>query len=511
MKPSLRNFVILFMIFSICMLSFTGFTRGNSIRGVSSPKNLSGIPHREYITLDWDSPTRLVEDNQSYFIYRGLGSSPLQRIGQVNKTSYIDEDIESGRAYSYYVTAIYDDYNESTPSNRIEITARGYNTPTKPREVSAHAGNSKITIDWDTPFDDGGRRITGYNVYKGNHPEHITIERENIDHTRIKDENVTNGVEYFYVVTAVNDRGESDWTEVVYTEPLSNITKPTPPTGIYAFSGAERNEIYWRPSRDMGKSTLIEYRIYRSEQGSYELIGSTKETSYVDKDVSVNESFEYRLTAVNGEGESAYSKDIDAGPVSIDVPETPSDIHAESIEESIVLSWRVEQDIRLYLVFRGRESDDLSFYEVVDGSWEFTDTDIEENKTYYYSLKAVDELGSISQYSETIEITSFEEEPEEKNADGLIRYFIYVPIGIIIILSVIMFINKEKLSRIFRAKKDEQEQIQVQQVEIEERKDDEEIVVKSKDIHKVDSVESEGEYSDSGQIEIKKREDLIDD
>ncbi len=508
MELSLKDFIIILLVISISMSSFTvaGTSVENQISIVSSPSNLSGIVHRGHIALEWDPPSTGVGNITGYFVYRGLGSSTLEGLEKVDGTNYLDESIESGRTYTYHVTAIYDGEKESSPSNSIEIKARGSNTPTVPLEISTHPGNSRAIIDWEEPVDDGGKEIEGYNIYRGEDPTNIKIEQESIHRTFFEDSDVNNGIEYFYVVTATNYEGESDWSEVVTTKPSENITKPTQPYDLQAFSGTECIELYWRGPKEMGNSTLFEYRIYRKSGSFYEHVGSTKKTYYQDIDANIGVYYEYVVTAVNGQGESNRSNLVESISVLNNTPKPPYNISAESTEDLIRLNWYDEEDISSCLIFRGESPNDLEYYDEVKSTSYFEDTDIQENVTYHYSLKSVDDVGRISSFSETIEITSLEEKPDD---DDPISSTTYVLSGLIIgliTLSLLLYFHKDKIISLTK-----NEKIRWDEESNESNTERDEVVVKPKDIREIDSVECEDDFSETGQIEIKKRDDLIKD
>jgi len=84
------------------------------------PLNLSYTIEGNDVVLEWEEPQR---DREviSYKVYRDE-----EEIAEVTELTYTDEDLENG-SYSYYITAMYADGQESESSNtvNIEITSSG--------------------------------------------------------------------------------------------------------------------------------------------------------------------------------------------------------------------------------------------------------------------------------------------------------------------------------------------------------------------------------------------------
>ncbi len=85
---------------------------------------------------------------------------------------------------------------------------------------------------------------------------------------------------------------------------------PAPPQGLVSITGDEQIWLEWLPNTE---PDLLEYRVYWSPQadGVYELVGSTRTPSYVDRDVDNGETYYYAVTAVDDyENESELSREV---------------------------------------------------------------------------------------------------------------------------------------------------------------------------------------------------------
>ncbi|WP_438446561.1 fibronectin type III domain-containing protein [Gorillibacterium sp. sgz5001074] len=128
--------------------------------------------------------------------------------------------------------------------------------------------------------------------------------------TAFSDHTADVGVAYEYTVTSVDASG----FETVPSLPLQlstlDPTKPAPatPTGLRA-SGMEKKAVTltWN-----GVPEARTYNIYRADKadGSYELIGKTRATSYTDTAVLTTIPYYYKVSSVNAGGISAKSETL---------------------------------------------------------------------------------------------------------------------------------------------------------------------------------------------------------
>jgi fibronectin type 3 domain-containing protein len=91
------------------------------------------------------------------------------------------------------------------------------NTPSAPQNLTAAAGASMVTLDWDAVTD-----ATSYNVYRslstGDLSSKVLLVSA-LTATAYSDTNVTSGTTYFYQVTAENSDGESNGSAEVQATP----------------------------------------------------------------------------------------------------------------------------------------------------------------------------------------------------------------------------------------------------------------------------------------------------
>lgn len=119
---------------------------------------------------------------------------------------------------------------------------------------------------------------------------------------------LTNGLPYYYVVSAVNPVGEGPRSAEVVATPMG---APAPPQGLTATAGKRKVTLRWA-----GSAGATSYRWKRAavSGGPYLLVRTVTGTSATDGSVTAGVTYYYVVTAVNGNGESANSTEAWATP-----------------------------------------------------------------------------------------------------------------------------------------------------------------------------------------------------
>ncbi len=83
--------------------------------------------------------------------------------------------------------------------------------PSAPRNLQCKNGDQYIDLTWDAPTDNGGSEITEYKIYRRTSSSNF-IHHDSVggDTTGYNDTNLSNGVTYYYKVSAVNKIGEGN-------------------------------------------------------------------------------------------------------------------------------------------------------------------------------------------------------------------------------------------------------------------------------------------------------------
>src|SRR5262249_22159291 len=129
-------------------------------------------------------------------------------------TTFTDTGLVNGTTYFYVVSAV-NAAGESANSTEVSATPQGGPTiPSAPTGLSAIGGDGQVTLGWSA-----SPGATSYNVRPSTHVggPYLPIA-SGVTATTFTDTGLTNGITYFYVVSAVNAAGESaNSTEVSAT------------------------------------------------------------------------------------------------------------------------------------------------------------------------------------------------------------------------------------------------------------------------------------------------------
>jgi hypothetical protein len=105
-------------------------------------------------------------------------------------------------------------------------------TASAPTDLTATAGDAKVSLTWTVPSSDGGSAITGYDVYEGTSAgaEGTTaVNASLIFATTDTVTGLTNGTTYYFKVEAVNGVGNSAASNEASATPAASTTPPPPP------------------------------------------------------------------------------------------------------------------------------------------------------------------------------------------------------------------------------------------------------------------------------------------
>src|SRR5438876_2520202 len=137
--------------------------------------------------------------------------------------------------------------------------------PSAPQNPQAVAGDGQVTLTWDPPSNDGGAPILLYTIYRstssGEESFLITVPLV----TLYIDLAVSNGVNYFYQVSATNAVGEGPRSSEASATPTAPATAPGAPRNLQATPGDGQVTLNWQAPSNDGGSPILLYTI-RSEE-----------------------------------------------------------------------------------------------------------------------------------------------------------------------------------------------------------------------------------------------------
>jgi len=231
----------------------------------NAPSRVAAIPQGQAILVTWQIPTQGTP--LGYNVYRADAGPALparqadnfQRLNTapITRTDYLDTQAERGKLYLYAVTAVYSNNVESERAfANADITGQpvpvGIGVPLPPSNLQAQPGDSLVRLTWEDPNPSG--IVRGYRIYRGtNAPPtdaNLIADETTVRTTTFTDRGLSNGTTYFYVVRAVSTQGFLSVPSAVVPATPGNLA-PQPPTLSGQFNpNAKTVTLTWTPSPD---------------------------------------------------------------------------------------------------------------------------------------------------------------------------------------------------------------------------------------------------------------------
>jgi hypothetical protein len=210
---------------------------------------------------------------------------------------------------------------------------------------------------------------------------------------------------------------------------------PAAPVDLKGELNGSKIELSWSSPSVLGggRPPVLNYKIYKgTESGKeqyYAMVGGS-ETTFADRVFFLNETYYYRVNAVNCMGEGPMSNEVNV-TVSVTkfVPTAPRSLSAEPDEDTIALSWEPPlhegyTPIIGYRVYRGLSPGEVTFVAGVGADeTAFSDESVVRDVTYYYAVSAFNAVGE-GPMSEVVDASVPGEEPQQP----IPHYYVHVTI-----------------------------------------------------------------------------------
>ncbi len=182
-------------------------------------------------------------------------------------------------------------------------------------------------------------------------------------------------------------------------------TAPDAPTNLAATAGDGVVDLTWTAPASDGGSAITGYQVWRgTTSGGETLLASFlgTQTSYSDAAVTNGITYYYEVKAVNSVGSSVPSNEVSATPTATSTataPAPPTNLAAAAGDGVVDLSWTASASdggsaISGYEVWRGTASGGESLLTSLGVQTSYSDAAVTNGTTYYYEVKAVNDVGS---------------------------------------------------------------------------------------------------------------------
>jgi glucuronoarabinoxylan endo-1,4-beta-xylanase len=177
----------------------------------------------------------------------------------------------------------------------------GTTVPAAPAGVTVTPGNSQVMLSWSA-----AAGATGYYANRATVSGGPYTQLAATANTTFTDTALTNGTNYYYVITAYNSAGIGARSSEVHAIPLL-----AGPTGLLAASGDAHVTLTWNVA-----ANATSYNVKRSltPGGPYTTVGSPTTSSFNNSGLANGTTYYYVVTAMVGAVESSNSSEVNAKP-----------------------------------------------------------------------------------------------------------------------------------------------------------------------------------------------------
>ena len=317
------------------------------------PRSLTGTSGNSQVTLQWMAPESNGGSTITGYQYRqSTTGGKYWNVNwtdipdsDANTTSYTVKNLSNGATFTFNIRAKNAlGTGKNTPRVHVIPTA----VPNAPINLTAHAGDGQVTLEWSPPFSNGGKAITGYQYRQktdSGNGWNAWTDIENSDENTISYtvESLANGTIYTFQVRAENSEGKGKAAREADATPAAGLaeTVPTAPRGLIAQSGDRQATLQWTAPESDGGSAITGYQYRRSTtRGKFWTPDWTdipnsdaNTTSYTVGSLTNSLSYIFEVRARNASREGPASNQAKAIPAIV-----PASIPVSTTTESLPLT-----------------------------------------------------------------------------------------------------------------------------------------------------------------------------
>ncbi len=396
---------------------------------VPRQEKIVGIPSNNSATIQWERNLDVLKSGKAvyYNIYRAYDiAGPYQIINfsdllqgvftteeieiDTNYFNYSDFNLDNGKTYYYYLTAVNTFGYESLRSEIIEVTPNDDRQPLPPSNITIEESPQRIKISWKN----ASRVIPkGYEIYKSTGNNHnfkkVFPELESQMNNRFTswiDTDISEGGVYYYYLRSVGFTGLFSDNSDTITVMIEDNTPPSPPSGIVAVGDTGAIKLTWNKNTE---TDLLGYQIERSSDPRFatrflitkEIITDNYFIDSIRKESQTDVAyFVYALDKFYNRSpasEPVYARVIDILP-----PLAPEITTLYTENDNYIINWTKspDSDLKHYNLYLSRE-DTSSFQKIIETNLSQFSGKITEQKSHFFKVNAVDSTGNSSPYSKT--------------------------------------------------------------------------------------------------------------
>ena len=315
-----------------------------------------------------------VDEADYYEVYRSTSSGgKYTKVGTTEEDSYLDENAAAGKTWYYKVKAVCKADEELNSALSDSVSAKC--TYPAPEVTIEYNSSGYPVLKWN--------KISGakkYEVYyateeNGSYKKLTTTSSTSYTHSKTKMD-----VAYYYKVRAygssTSSTGEFSWIVLGYRVP------PKPSITVTANNEAGTAKITWKKV-----TGAQEYELWcKVNDGEFEFIAGTTDTSYIHEGLEVGNTYIYRLAAYSKTVSSEYSAEKS---IKIKCGKPVLTLYAEAETGYPMLEWEEVEGAATYEVQYATSSKGKYKQLTVTEDLYYVHEDAAAAKTYYYKVRAI--------------------------------------------------------------------------------------------------------------------------
>lgn len=389
------------------------YTKEGGVKGVEV------YQEKKFVAVNWE------QDEQSYYgvnIFALKGGTDTVKLNNepviltmvpdsVGNYKYPDpmfkaSDFEELVSYTILIQGV--DYfgGHTEFSKPVLFTYDDTTPPPVPGNLKGVADSLRVKLTWDqeTVAD-----FKGFNIYRSvkSTGPFAKVNKNLLDaDVRLFKEKLDIPGPYYYTVEAVDHSNNFIRSAPTFVE-AQDVFPPSQPQGLTIESDTGRFILRWKMNQEPDLKGYYIYRTVNSNtKGNYVLLtGDPVDTNVYVQVLPkvVKNDFYYYIVAVDTSfNRSPDSKFATAVLPDVTPPEEPFIERIEYSDDGIIIHWtqNVEPDLAGYNVYRSDSingsREKVNIEPLAAFSFRYVDRSALPNKQYYYSLRAIDDVGNVS-------------------------------------------------------------------------------------------------------------------